>query len=134
MPGGLGMLSKSLSKTCSTRLSILERCQHPPISLSAPLQKRFQKQVLTNPSARDDYTRRDKHFGLDRINIGLLNTIYGRAYCPVQNLSIAETRILSPVITQCGSPFSIGVNPARPIQNAWEAELAKQNGQANVPD
>ncbi len=107
MPGGLGMLSKSLSKTCSTRLSILERCQHPHFAVGST-SRAIAKQARTNLSARGEDTQRDKPFGLDRINIDLLNTICRRAYCLVLNVFIAATRLFSPVITQCGPPFFIG--------------------------
>ena len=108
MPGGLGMLSKSLSKTRSTRLSILERCQQPPYFAIGTTSRATAKQAHTNPSAREEDTRRVKPFGLDRINIDLLNTIYRRAYCLVLNVFIAATRVFSRVITQCGPPFFIG--------------------------
>ena len=107
MPGGLGMLSKSLSKTRSTRLSILERCE-PPYFAVGSTSRAIAKQARTNPSARDEDTRRDKPFGLDRINIDLLNTIYQCAYCLLLNVFIAATRVFSRVITQCGPPFFIG--------------------------
>ena len=102
MPEGLGTLSKSLSKTCSTRSSILERCQHPPYFAIGTTSRAIAKQARTNASARGEDTRRDKHFGLDRINIDLLHTIYRRAYCLALNVFIAATRVLSPVITQLG--------------------------------
>ena len=108
MPGGLGMLSKSLSKTCSTRLSILERCQQPPYFAIGTTSRATAKQARTNPSARGKDIQRGKPFGLKRINIDLLNTIYQRAYCLVLNVFIAATRLFSPVITQCSPPFFIG--------------------------
>ena len=93
------MLSKSLSKTYSTRLSILERCQQPPYFAIGANSRATPKQARTNPSARGDI-RRDKHFGLERINMDLLNTIYWRTYYLVLNVFIAATRVFSPVITQ----------------------------------
>ena len=107
MPGGLGMLSKSLSKTRSTRLSILERCE-PPYFAVGSTSRAIAKQARTNPSARGEDTQKDKHFGLDRINIGLLNTVYQCDYCLVLNISIAATKAFSRVITQCSPTFFIG--------------------------
>ena len=107
MPGGLGMLSKSLSKTRSTRLSILERCE-PPYFAVGSTSRAIAKQARTNPSARGKDTQRVKPFGLERINIDVLNTIYRRAYCLVLNVFIAAPRLFSHVITQCGPPFFIG--------------------------
>ena len=108
MPGGLGMLSKSLSKTRTTRLTILERCQQPPYFAIGTTSRATAKQARTNPSAWGEDTQRVKPFGLERINIEVRNTIYLRAYCLVLNVFIAAPRLFSHVITKCSPKFFIG--------------------------
>ena len=101
------MLSKSLSKTCSTRLSILERCEPPYFAVGSHFKSDCQTGAH-KPFTRGEDTQKDKHFGLDRINIGLLNTVYRCDYCLVLNIMIAATKAFNRVITQCSPTFFIG--------------------------